>query len=188
MNKYGSQVQIVVLEKDVDIEDLGWKESQWIETLCTFKEKHAKGLNMTTGGRGTIGLKYSEERRAAISVKSTGRVHSPETRAKISAAKQKNPHKYTEEQLKKMSEAKRGGRLTEEHVAKIKASTKKAYENPEVRAKISASSSKTWAEPGRREQAKKKVRRCRKCGLESTAMGMGRHLYYSGHLRWDPIE
>ena len=181
MNKYGSMVQVVVLETGVDIQDLGWKESQWIATLRTFKEENSQGLNMTRGGQGSLGLKFSDERRKAHSEALLGRIMTSETNAKISASKQANPHKYTPEQLAKMRAAKLEVKQDPESVKRRIAKAKNTWASEEYRTKRSILSQEVNSRPEQKIRMKSKSRKCIECGLSSTAMGLGRHLKSSGH-------
>ena len=89
-------------------------------TLCP------RGYNMTEGGDGTIGYRYTPEQRAAIS----GRRRSAETRAKMSASHQ--GFRHTPESIAKLKASRlgkgrgprpqcRGKKLTTEHCAKLRA-------------------------------------------------------------------
>jgi hypothetical protein len=91
------------------------REQWWIKNL----RQYAKLTNLTDGGDGNWGRKWTESQRAAASAQRKGRPVSIEARAKISAALtgRKNPP-FTEQQLMLMSEAKRGKKQSPDVVEK----------------------------------------------------------------------
>lgn len=77
-------------------------ELKQAEILCIdFFNSNNKlyGYNLTKGGAGILGVKWTEERRSAFSDKMTGRVISDETKEKIS--KKAKGRKYSQEILEK---------------------------------------------------------------------------------------
>lgn len=78
------------IEKLVDAEDrasLEAAEREWIDALGTKRS----GYNLTLGGGGAAGFRWSAASRLRQSIKSKGRVISPEARQKMSAAKKGKP-------------------------------------------------------------------------------------------------
>lgn len=93
------------------------RERWWINKLKPI----APLTNLTDGGDGVLGMKYSLERRAAMSAQRKGKPVSMETRAKISAAlKGRKKEPFTEQQLRLMSEAKLGKKHSPEHCEKMR--------------------------------------------------------------------
>lgn len=75
--------------------------------------------NMTDGGEGASGSKWSEETRAKHRFAHTGKRHSELTKQKVSLARKGT--KLSEETKRKMSLAKKGKKFSEEHRAKLSA-------------------------------------------------------------------
>jgi hypothetical protein len=113
-------------------------EDEWpchiVEMLAICFYDRDNLCNLSDGGEG--GFNPSEETRAKISAKNTGRKASEEVRRKMSAARSGEKHpgfgkKRSPEIIARVSESLKGRRLSAEHVAKL--------HSPEVRTKISAS-------------------------------------------------
>ena len=106
------------------------------------------GYNLTRGGAGSPGAKYSAETKAKMSAAHTGEKRSKETRAKISAAHTGKKHskehrakksaalkgknnpmfnkQHSEEARDKMSAAKKGKKQSAKHIANVSAAKFKA--------------------------------------------------------------
>lgn len=96
-----------------------WQEREkwWIAKLRQI----SRLTNLTDGGDGVLGMKYSPERCAAMSAQRKGWVILPETRRKISAAlKGRKKEPFTERQLQLMREAKLGKKHSPEHCEKMR--------------------------------------------------------------------
>jgi hypothetical protein len=106
--------------------------------LC-FKDMGCNLANLTDGGDGPHGYKYTEEQKLKMSLCRTGRKHSEETKRKISIAQIGVPRKKaSEETRKKMREAHKGRaprQVSDE--TKKKLSENNGVKRPEVREKIS---------------------------------------------------
>jgi len=87
LQKLGLKYEIGILQELVHPDQLPAAEIKWIS--C-YKGMGCQLTNATDGGEGTLGYKYTEERRASISGENNpnyGNHHSPETCKKISEAK-----------------------------------------------------------------------------------------------------
>lgn len=109
IKKYGfDSFEYSVLER-VDESLLDDKETYWIEY---YKSNDRQlGYNLTSGGEGTRGYRYTEEQRKNRSVQSKGN-------------KSFSGHTHTDEYKKKMSELNKGKVLSEETRMKISESHK----------------------------------------------------------------
>lgn len=107
VNKYGYEVQILK-------EGLSWEEATELE--CLLIDYYGRRdldlgslVNMTDGGEGALGRKYSEEVKDKISKTKTGKKHSEEHKKKIGDAHR--GRKLSEEHKLKVAEAKKGKKL-----------------------------------------------------------------------------
>jgi len=115
LRKYGLDLfDLSIIDNAEDAKSLYEKEQHWIRF---YGCKEPNGYNMTDGGEGTIGMKYSEESKRKISEsakgnkKWLGKIHTEESKRKMSIARKgKQPRlgcKHTEETKKKLSESHR---------------------------------------------------------------------------------
>lgn len=108
--------------------------------LC-FRDIGCNLANLTDGGDGPNGYKYTDEQKAKMRLRRVGYKHSEETKRKISQAQIGVPRKKASDETKaKMSAARKGKKrkpFSEE--SKKKLSENNGSRRPEVRAKISAS-------------------------------------------------
>lgn len=109
--------EVVILE-ECSAEELNMNEMFWISSI---RAAGGRLLNMTDGGEGTHGFRWSEEKRKQIGDKHRGKV-------------------ISEEHRKAVSKAFKGKKLSAEHRAKIGAAHKGRNWGPEFAAKISATS------------------------------------------------
>lgn len=95
MRKYGSEVfDYAVLESCHDISILDAAEQRWIEAIGS---RCPHGYNRTDGGRGTVGLAYTDERREKVRRSQLGqnnRMKNPETAKKHGDAIRGVNHPY----------------------------------------------------------------------------------------------
>src|SRR5699024_192899 len=82
IRKHGKQnFKVEVLETRIDnADDLKEREKYWIKELDTYSFTGGHGYNMTLGGDGLLGYKWTEEQRETLK----GRILSEETRRRIS--------------------------------------------------------------------------------------------------------
>ena len=134
---HSADVSAIVLERDP--ENLNEAEMCWIADM---RAAGARLLNMTDGGGGTNGRKYTVETCAKISARAVDRRHSVETRIKMSAAHVGRIP--TAETRAKMSAAQKGHKYTIETRTKISAAMKGKQNSlgykhtTETRSKLSA--------------------------------------------------
>ena len=106
IRKYGFEnIKYEVLEDNIPQSQLNEREIYWIEKMNSFIPN---GYNLTKGGDGTLGHKWTEEQRAFMvqmaHFTGLGRVVTEETRRKISAANKGKSHPRSEETKRKISE------------------------------------------------------------------------------------
>jgi len=97
---------------------LSKREIYWINYYDTYNN----GYNMTKGGEGTTGVKYTEERRQKVIKSNTNRIISEETKLKISKARKGT--KLSEETIKKITAIHKGKKISEETKLKMSNSSK----------------------------------------------------------------
>jgi len=122
--------------------------------ILQYDTKEPNGYNMTTGGQGTVGYKWTEEAKQRLSEKTKGRSMqhateasnrvtkgrplSPEHRAKISAAHQgKKMGPMSQEQKEKIRASNLGRKPSEESLRRARRAQQKRWENPENRVEAS---------------------------------------------------
>ena len=105
IRKYGENFAVsVIYEGDADNDLLSLVE---IEAIDKYHTRVPSGYNITLGGEGMTGRKYSDEERKAISDRVKKQYSRPEVIVKISASAQRvwSDPKYREETSKAISEA-----------------------------------------------------------------------------------
>jgi len=163
-NKHGI-IREVVFET-YDEQESFEKEIQLIQELQTHVDHGNGGANLTLGGDGTSGYKFTEEQRKNMSSSGKKFWEDPEHRKKISEIRKNlwdNP-----EYKEKMSESRKKMWEDPEHREKMKEKMKNAYENlgtkekmkktwenPELRKTMSDSQKKNWDNPEHRERMEK---------------------------------
>ncbi len=119
----GTAIEIKIIDQGITEEEAFAKE---VERIAFWKNDGADLCNLTDGGEGPSGYKFSEERKRAVSEKSKGRKHSAESRAKMSAAAMGNTKglgkKKTPEAIEKTASYWRGRPKSEEMRIKMSAS------------------------------------------------------------------
>jgi hypothetical protein len=182
IRKYYDDVTFEVLETVELKEELYPAEIKWIAKM---REEGYDLLNMVEGGRGSIGLKFTEERRAKQGKWFVGKKLTPEHVEKSRIAR--TGAKRSDEAKAKMRAAKLGKAQSPEHAEKSRKQLEENRNDPAVRAKLSEAGLKRYQDPEERAKAARKGRKCIDCDLVSTNMGMGRHLKYSGHSGYEEI-
>jgi len=109
--KHGLKVNIAA-EWPTEVEAF---EHEKFLILC-FRDMKMPLVNMTDGGEGLSGYKYSPEHRERQRISSTGRKHKQETRSKISEANK--GRSFTNETLNRMSAAAKIRAATPEFIAR----------------------------------------------------------------------
>lgn len=136
----GLHYEIVVLERLDSGDVLYAAEQRWIA------EGRQAGtlLNLSDGGPGSYGCKFSDESCARMSAVRIGKKFSPEHRAKLSeAARNRSP-----EHRRKLGEKLKGRTLSEETKRKIAEAGRGRHQSSETRAKQSETMKKTIKEKG----------------------------------------
>lgn len=102
-----------------EINDLNKRQIAEQYYIKKYKNQGCNLINLTDGGEGIQGYKWSEESKKQISESLKGHEVKSETREKLRKAallQHKNkPHIYTEEQKRKLSESRKGMKFSEEH-------------------------------------------------------------------------
>ena len=140
IKKYGlSNFTLSVIDNADNPAELSCKETMWIELFGSFGPR---GYNLTVGGEGVLGLKFSEESRKKLSESHRGQIawnkgkpFSIESRRRMSEShknqKPRKGYKTTPEQRKRNSESHMGIGHTKESCHKISEGLKVAYRNGE---------------------------------------------------------
>ena len=112
IRKHGREnFKVEVIETGIDnVEELKMKETEYIKKFKTYAFTGGHGYNMTIGGEGTSGYKWTEDQCRKQSEARTGKNHSEETKRKMSESRSGEKHpmygrKHSEESKRKMSEA-----------------------------------------------------------------------------------
>jgi len=123
LRKYGKEnFEWEILYECTDHDILKEKELYYIKYFNTFKPN---GYNLTKGGDGNFGYKYSEESKKKMSESHKGNRHSEETKMKISEGnKGRVPTKATRE---KISKKLTGVKFSDERKNNISKALKKYY-------------------------------------------------------------
>ena len=123
VNKYGFDTFII--ENNLTEDEAFELEVKYIKRIGRRDEEVGTLVNMTDGGEGNAGLKFSEEHKRKISESKIGKKRSEETKKKIS--KSHTGKKRSEETKKKMSETRKGRKFSEEHKQKLSESQRKRW-------------------------------------------------------------
>lgn len=118
VKKYGYDVEIVM-------QNISWQQACQIEILLIAQYgrrdlDEGTLVNLTDGGDGTFGYKYTDEQRKAITLYRTGTHRTEETKMKMSKAAMGNT-------------VNKGVKKSDEHRRKISEAHKKLNENPDFR-------------------------------------------------------
>lgn len=129
------------------------REKYWI---CHYRSMGYKLTNVTDGGEGLAGHKFSKKHRARIAAaqignkRGLGHKFPPEFGEQIRERMLKNnpmkDHDFSEEHRRKLGEAHRGLKKSEETKEKIRKSTIKRNKDPEYIKKLSEATKRRWAE------------------------------------------
>ena len=132
-NKYHNEnFTKVILERDIQSKEvLDTLEIYYIDKYNSTDRNI--GYNITKGGRGSFGMKFSEEHKNKLSESLSGRRHTAATKKKMSEAKKgKTGPLLSEEHKNKLSESLKGRRHTAASKKKMKDAVRKpltiAYE------------------------------------------------------------
>jgi group I intron endonuclease len=161
------------------------REKFWIAELKTHVSQG--GYNLTFGGEGTSGYKFSDESKQRIREAATGRKHTPEARAKMSEAAKKRvcniPRGYVHSAETRMKisasrkaagEFKRGYTLSAETRAKIALASKNRVVSEETREKLRAVKRRSgWQHTAetRAAMAAKKAKPVMQYSIDGTLLG-----------------
>lgn len=140
-----------ILERCTTEDEATAREVHWIREMGS---RAPDGFNLTDGGEGVTGHRWTEEARAAKSLATMGKVHSDETRAKMSAAHRarnatpegaakiaartakRSGYRHSEETRARIGNSNRGQRRDAATCAKIRAA--KQITSDETRARMRA--------------------------------------------------
>jgi len=155
-DKHGYSVEKVLMDLDEDLALLAE-----YELIDQYKRLNFALSNLSEGGQGTSGYKFTPEQIENVKAAHVGKKHSAETKAKMSAAKKGKPPNNTGKVYKmkepmplelrlKLGEQRRGRVMSEESSRKKslatkgralsetnRANIKLAWQNPELRAQMS---------------------------------------------------
>jgi hypothetical protein len=142
VNKYGYDIEI--LFKNISYEEANLKESELILKYGRVDLKTGCLVNLTNGGDGVLGYKYTDEVKSKMSfIKKgiasprKGVVLSQETKDKISNSK--IGKKKSESHKLKIGEGNKGKKLSEKHVLALIESNKNRIISEDTRKKMSDS-------------------------------------------------
>lgn len=130
LSALGTAIEVRIIADGLSEEDAFAKE---IERIAFWRNDGADLCNLTAGGEGPSGYKFSEERKRAVAEKSRGRTHSAESRAKMSLAAMGNKKGLGKKKPRHVIDAviafHKGRKRTPEQCARISAS-KQGYVRP----------------------------------------------------------
>lgn len=111
------------------------------KAIASFNSRPPNGYNLTSGGDGTSGVEFKEERREEIRLRMLGNSHTKGKKySEEENAARRGKWKRTDEFKQAMRELMTGREFTEETLAKMKASAKnRPPVKDETRAKVSLS-------------------------------------------------
>jgi hypothetical protein len=163
VEKHGYIAEKVVVDVDEELSFL-----VEIELIDKYKRLGYKLVNLSEGGTGSSGYKFTKEQVAKCRNAQIGKKHSDETRKKMSDAKLgKKPNNagkvysvkqpFTDEHRQKLSEAHTGKKMSAESSLKKSLATKGKPKSEETRAKMKAAQS----DPERRKKLSDTMKRIR---------------------------
>jgi len=166
-NKHGI-IRKVVFESRNEQEAFD-KEVQLIGELQTYVHYGNGGANLTLGGEGGSGYKYTKEQSEKLSESSKKMWEDPEQRKKISESIKKaweDPEakkKLSESIKKKWEDPEHRNKTIKainslESIEKMRERSRKTWEDPEHRENISESMKKTWENPEHKERVSKRIK------------------------------
>lgn len=146
--KRGIEPEIVVLEVCASADDLNEAE---IFHIAAFRAMGMKLLNLTDGGDGVLGHKFTDEARAKMSAVWERRFEEdPGARDRL--INQSRGYWAKPESLEKQRQKMLGTKQTPESVAKTSAAHRGAKRSPESKARMAAAAAARWEAPGYREK------------------------------------
>jgi hypothetical protein len=158
----GLEPIIKIIDKSSSEAEIFKKEIYLIDLIGRHDENRGSLCNLTNGGDGVSGYKWTEEQRKTFIETRTGKNHpnygkprSEETRRKISEANKGKKH--TEEHRRKNSEAKKAA-MTDNLKIKLSEQAKKAWEDKEYKLYQSDLAKKRWENEDYREKVTTAIR------------------------------
>jgi len=159
-NKHGFSVEKIVTDLDEDLALL-----VEYELIDQYKRLNFALSNLSDGGEGSSGYKFTPEQIENLKAAHVGKKHSAETKAKMSAAKKGKPpnnigktYKMKEpmplELRLRLGEQRRGRIMSEESSKKKSLATKGRPLSESTRAKIA----KTWSDPELRKRHSQRMK------------------------------
>ena len=139
--------RIVIIADNLTEEEAFKVEMQLISKYGRINEETGILRNLTNGGEGISGYKFTDEQRARQSVG----MNTPEAKAKHFAGRKKYFEDHPEWNARHSAAVKKHYENPENR-AKISAAVKKRMEDPENRAKLSAATKKYFKDPEARER------------------------------------
>jgi hypothetical protein len=141
------------------------REIQLIGELQTHIDHGNGGANLTLGGEGGSGYKFTNEQREKCSEASKKRWETPEYREKMREAMEDPEYreKMSESNKKKWEDPEHRNKTIKainslENIEKMRERSRKTWENPEHRKNVSESIKKTWEDPEHREKVSKLIK------------------------------
>jgi group I intron endonuclease len=162
INKYGPEnFRLETIEILGSAEEAYARESYWIGVYKSNDNKF--GMNLTTGGDGSVGHSLSKEARDKISKAQTGRKMSEVTRRAI--VKANTGRVFSEEHKRRISVAQRGPKnhrygkkITDDHKAAVSRANSGKIVSTETRAKMRAATTKRFENNPMPEESRQKMR------------------------------
>ena len=142
VNKHG--YDIIYLEENKTFEESNELEIYWISRIGRFDLGLGPLVNLTNGGDGTVGFKFSEETKILFSKQRKGKKFSEEVRKNMSKSRIGNTNskgrKLSEEHKRKIGEASKG------KTWKLKKERKTQIFSEETKKKMSETHKRIWKE------------------------------------------
>ena len=154
-NKHG-MVRKIVFETYSEQEAFD-KEIELIQELKTHIDFDEGGANLSLGGGGSSGYKFTDEQRKKLSESLKKALENPEHREKMSELSKKlwEDPEYRE----KMKERNKKMWEDPKFQEKRRESHRKVYEKPEIKEKLSKNSKKLWEDPEHREKMSESLKK-----------------------------
>lgn len=147
IKKYGRENAIVTVLEEFDCYEAMYRAEQL--AITEHGTKAPNGYNLTDGGKGTFGLKATDERKAKISRANKGRKATPEQRKRISEA---NKGRDMSAQVAAMAKANKGRKRSDSEIQRtIEVWTGRKHRD-ETKRKMSESASKRRASDETKEK------------------------------------